>query len=245
MLLSNPSYKKLRIFEKDVAKFFRKKSVIILGSAPSVIKVDADFMDSFDIIVRLNNYKHFNSCTRTDVYYSMMGGSIMKTNGELKKDGVKFIFCKNPFRKIIVRNPGGSVNHLQSQDCRTPYMNNRSSRVKWFELPYFLQTLKNWKWITGRINKVTTTGLAAIVDIYRYRPSKMHIAGFDFFASGLHNINIPSHIKPWPKHHDFKAEFLFVRDFVAEHKNITVDDTLQYYFDNPEKFPRIGNKPGD
>jgi hypothetical protein len=243
MLLTRNLENPLRIFEPEVKRFFTGKSVLLLGSAQSVTKVKAEFMDKFDVIVRVNNYQHFNSCTRTDVFYSMMGGSIMKTSGDLRRDGVKFIFCKNPFRNVIVRNKDGSINHLQSQDCREPYVNTRNTRIRWFELPYYLQTLKNWLWITGKINKVVTTGLAAIVDIYRYNPYGLHIAGFDFFSSGFHNINIPCHIKPWPKHHDFKGEMLFARSFVAEHGNISIDDTLKKIFDEPDKFPKIGNKP--
>ena len=242
MFLTNPCYHNLRVFEPWVRHFISGKSVILLGSAPSVVNVKADFMESFQIIVRVNNYRHFNSCTRTDIFYSMMGGSIMKTPGDLKKDGVKFIFCKNPFRQITVLNPDGSKNYLQSVDCRGSYISSKNSRIKWFEIPYYLQTEKNWRWLTAKINKISTTGLAALVDIHRYKPSKMHVAGFDFFSSGFHNIDMPCHIKPWPKHHDFLAEMLFAKDYIAEH-GITCDSTMQKIFAHPKQFPKIGNKP--
>ena len=243
MFFSNPSKRNLRVFEKDLPYFFENKSVIILGSAPSVVNVPADFMDAFDVIVRVNNYKHFNACTRTDVFYSMLGGSIMKTIGDLKKDGCKLIFCKNPFKNIIAYNPDGTINHLQSTDCRNGYLNTKNPRRHWFEIPYYIQLEKHWRWITNEINKVCTSGLAAMVDIYRYKPSKMHLAGYDFFTSGKHFIDLPVTIKPWPKHHDFKAEMLFMRDFIRKHNNITCSIEMQAIFDRPDNFPKIGSKP--
>jgi len=242
MYLTNPSKKNLRMFEPEVSAFFKDKSVLLLGSAPSVVKLDADFMESFDIIVRVNNYSFFNSCTRTDVFYSMLGGSIKKTCGGLEKDGVKFIFCKSPFRNVVVKNPDGSINLLQSIDNRKTYVPNKR---RWFEIPYFLQTEKNFRWVQAQINKIVTTGLSAIVDIHRYEPRILHVAGFDFFSSGLHNITMQSHIKPWPKHHDFKGEMLFARDFIAEHENITCDSVMEKIFAEPDKFPKLGNKPDD
>lgn len=237
--MTNPGKKNLRVFEPFVRKFFYGKSVLLLGSAPSVINLKPEFMESFDIIVRVNNYRNFNSCTRTDVFYSMMGGSIKKTCAELKKDGVKFIFCKNPFANVQVLNSDGSINYLESQDMRKVYL----VRKHWFELPYYIQSEKNWRWITAKIGKICTTGLAALVDIVRYLPNRVHMAGYDFFSSGMHNIDIPSHFKPWPKHHDFKAEMLFVRHFMKSHPFITCDETMQRIFARPEKFPKIGDKP--
>lgn len=237
--LSNPSKSGLLLTTEKVAEIIAGKSVLVIGAAPSVEKLNANFMESFDLIVRVNNYQIFNECKRTDIFYSMLGGSIKKTCADLERDGCKFIFCKNPFGNYIEKDKNGGMNILKSLRFEATY---RLWREHWFELPYYLQTMENWRWLNDQIGQITTTGLSAIVDVYRFKPSRMHVAGFDFFISGLHN-GYATYIKPWPKHHDFKGEMLFLRDFVAEHDNITCDAIMQKIFAEPEKFPKIGSKP--
>jgi hypothetical protein len=238
-ILTNPYYKNLLLTEQQVFEIIKDKSILILGSAPSVELLTADFMESFNLIVRINNYRVFNECARTDIYYSMLGGSIKKSCADLKNEGCKFIFAKNPFGDYIVNDKNGKINILKSLRFEATY---RRWREHWFELPYYLQTIENWRWLNDQIGQITTTGLSAIVDIYRFNPSNIHLAGFDFFSSGMHNGYF-HHLKPWPKHHDFKGEMLFLRNFISTRKNITCDNTMQKIFFEPDKFPKIGSKP--
>lgn len=238
-LLSNPGKHGLLLTTNKVSEIIEDKSVLILGAAPSVEMLTVDFMESFDLIARINNYRIFNECARTNIFYSMLGGSIKKTCADLEREGCKFIFAKNPFGDYIVKDKTGGINILKSLRFEATY---RRWREHWFELPYYLQTLDNWQWLNDQIGQITTTGLSAIVDIYRFKPARMHLAGFDFFTSGIHNGYF-HHLKPWPKHHDFKGEMLFVRNFVITRKNITCDEIMKKIFNDPEKFPKIGSKP--
>lgn len=223
-----------RVFDDYVDGLIRGKSLLLLGSAPSVVNVTPEFMQSFDLIARVNNFLPFNSCNRADIWYTMAGGSIFRTNGELKNAGCKLCFLKNPFAKVVGPTP------LTTQDSRPLYA---KWRRKWFELPWYIQKKQHWAWLNQQIGQIVTTGLSAIVDLYRFNPARLHIAGFDFFSSMKHNINVPAHIKPWPCHHDFRGEMLFCRRFVRQYRNITVDETIEKIFNEPEKFPKIGNKP--
>jgi hypothetical protein len=240
MLLSNPSAGKMRRFDPYVNELIFGKSILIMGSAPSVVKLTPKFMDSFDLICRVNNFSFFNECKRTDIWYTMAGRSIKKTTGDLKTGKCKLAFLKTPFRNIVTYNRDGSINKLQSFDSRAHYI---KCRKRWFEVPFYLQNVNHWRWLTAQIGQIVTTGLSAIVDLYRFNPKSMHVAGFDFFSSRLHNISVPIHLKPWPKHHDFKTEFLFARKFINTYPNISVDETIKKLFAEPHKFPKIGTKP--
>ena len=85
--------------------YFSNKRVALIGSAPTVIDNVGATIDSFDLIIRINNYKIIgyqnNVGTRTDVFYSFFGSSIRKTVKELQQDGVKLIMCKCPNSKPI------------------------------------------------------------------------------------------------------------------------------------------------
>jgi|GEM_PF-3446530 hypothetical protein len=238
-VLTNPCHANLMQTRERVEKIIKDKSVLIIGAAPSAENLTAGFVKQFDLIVRLNNYRNFDWCPRTDIFYSMMGGSIKKTCADLRRDGCKLIFCKNPFDDYIVLHKNKNINILKTLKMENIY---RQWRTQWFEVPYYLETIENWRWLNDQIGQVTTTGLQAIADIYRFQPERMHLAGFDFFSSAYH-YGYPVHLKPWPKHHDFKGEMLFAKKFLSEHKNITCDDVMRKIFAHPEKFPKIGSKP--
>lgn len=223
-----------RVFDDYVGNLINGKSLLILGSAPSVLEMKEKEMESYDLIARVNNFWPFNKCVRSDIWYTMAGGSIVRTNGELKNCGCKLCFLKNPFAKIIGNGK------LDSMDVRKTY---DLWRRRWFELPWYIQKKEHWIWLNKQIGQIVTTGVSAIVDLYRFGPSCLHIAGFDFFSSLKHNNGVQLHLKPWPRHHDFRAEMLFCRRFVLQNKNITVDETIRKIFEHPEKFPKIGNKP--
>jgi len=170
--------------EKYVNDFFKGKSVLILGSAPCVIDLDPDFMESFDIIVRSNNYKNFNACTRTDVYYSFLGGSVKKNIDDIVADGAKFIFCRCP-NADFSKHVDGKYIPGKSFDARFVY----ELRKDWFKLPYFVQTMKNYRRNYSLIDRLLTTGVSSIVDIMRYDPGRLYVAGFEFFTTLIHNVD--------------------------------------------------------
>jgi hypothetical protein len=158
----------------NLNKIIRGKNVIILGSAPSVVNITADKLDSYDIIVRLNNWDVFNDCVRCDIWCSYFGKII---NNKPGYDG--YIWCCKPsiyyeYNKI-------------TEDYRWIYEYNQD----FFKSEKFFSTdLTAYFGALELVENNPTTGMQAILDCLQCVAS-VTICGFDFFASGVHNISQP------------------------------------------------------
>jgi hypothetical protein len=200
----------MRFKEDDVYKFFKGRKVIVLGSAPCVVNADADYLDSFDWIVRTNNYEHFNECKRVDVYYSFFGNSIMGVEERIKRDKPKFLFLKYPLNFCFTRHTRGREISGKSGDFR--FVQRLRAKLL-SNNHHFAQTIPNFISNFCAIGSIPTTGVAAIFDILRYEPKELHIAGFDFFKSKKHNIDEKWNPKDGQRH-DFASEEFIVEDLI-------------------------------
>src|SRR5262245_11446597 len=87
---------------EQAARYFRGKSVAIVGSGPSVLENVPGQIDAHDVVVRVNNYRlGERQGERCDVHYSFYGHSIRKTATELQGDGVRLMMCKCPNAKPL------------------------------------------------------------------------------------------------------------------------------------------------
>lgn len=165
----------------------RGRSVAVVGSAPSVLKNDPGFIDSHEVVVRVNNYKTGSAQGfRTDVHYSFYGGSIRKTAAELQSDGVTLCWCKCPNSKPIECEWHERMGAQAGIDFRKIYKRREGF---WFcdtVVPSSEHFLKGFE-LLGK--HVPTTGFAAILDALWSEPRKLYITGFDFFESGVHNVD--------------------------------------------------------
>jgi hypothetical protein len=193
----------LQLDEKYVNDFFKNKTVLVLGSAACVAKLNPNFMESFQIIVRSNNYKTFNACRRTDVYYSFLGGSVKKSMSSIVFDGAKFVFCRCP-NADFSHHANGEYVPGKSFDARPVY----EQRANWFVLPYFVQTMENYENNYALCDRLLTTGVSSIVDIIRYSPARLYIAGFDFFTKLIHNTDELCNLNTG---HNFEGEFTLIK----------------------------------
>lgn len=172
----------------DVKDRLRGRSIAIVGSGPSSCLTNPPrFVDEHDIVVRINNYKLGDAQgRRCDVFYSFFGGSIRKTARELMADGVKLCMCKCPNSKPLQsewhernRKPAGI-------DFRYIYEQRRG----WFFgdtfVPDDAHFLRGFE-LLGK--HIPTTGFAAILDVLACEPATVYLTGFDFFASGIHNVD--------------------------------------------------------
>jgi hypothetical protein len=176
-----------RITSEELAERFRGKRVAVVGSAPGVLRNAPDFVDAHDIVVRVNNYKLGRAQGyRCDVFYSFFGGSIRKGSGELRRDGVDLCVCKCPDSMPIDsawHRVRGKVNGI---DFRYIY---KQRKDWWFcdtWIPsdeHFLRTFN----LLGQ--HIPTTGFSAIIDVLRLEPRSVYLTGFDFFESGMHNVD--------------------------------------------------------
>lgn len=177
------------ISRQEAAQHFKGKSVAIVGSGPGVLTNKSGFVDSHDVVVRVNNYKlTAETGSRTDVHYSFYGTSIRKTAEELKRDGVNLCMCKCPDAHAIESEWHRRKNKMEGVDYRYIYRNRKDW---WFCDTYvpdadtFLRKFN----LLGR--HIPTTGFAAILDVACFDPSAIYLTGFDFFASKIHNVDEP------------------------------------------------------
>ena len=161
----------------------------IVGSAPSVLENAAGFVDSHDIVVRVNNYKLGQAQGfRTDVHASFYGSSIRKTTVELRKDGVTLCLCKCPNGKPLQSDWHEQNGHQIGVDFRYIY----TSRAAWWFCDIYIPTAAEFMAKFEMLGKhIPTTGFAAILDVVAFGPRSIYLTGFDFFTSGAHNVDEP------------------------------------------------------
>lgn len=167
--------------------FMRGKHVAIIGSAPSVLQNAVGFIDSHDVVVRVNNYKlHSATGRRCDVHYSYYGGAIKKTVQELKNDGVQLCMCKCPNSKPIESTWHERYKKTIGIDFRYIYR----MRQSWWFCDTFIPSAEHFVSTFNLLDRhIPSTGFAAILDVLACRPAQIYITGFDFFSSGIHNVN--------------------------------------------------------
>jgi hypothetical protein len=193
------------------------QKVAIVGSGPGVLENEPGFIDSHDVVVRVNNYKTSRPAgVRTDVHYSFYGGSIRKGRAELIGDGVRLCVNKCPDAQFIESEWHRINGKMEGVDFRYIYRR----RAEWWFCPTFVPSvehfLRGFKLLGGHI---PTTGFSAILDVLDAAPSEVYITGFDFFTSGVHNVN-----EPWragrgddPIGHVPAVELAWLRDNLRAH----------------------------
>jgi hypothetical protein len=174
---------------EEAASHIRGKTVAVVGSAPSVLDNAPGFVDSHDVVVRINNPKCGPAQGfRTDVFYAFFGSSVRKSVEDLKREGCKLCMCKLPNSKPLESEWHGKSNKPHGVDYR-----------------YIFQLRKNW-WFTDTFipddarflrkfellgKHQPTTGFAAILDVLDCGPKSLYITGFDGFTSCIHNVDEP------------------------------------------------------
>lgn len=175
----------------EVKQRFEGKSVAIVGSGPGCLDNAEDFVDSHDIVVRVNNYRLIgNTGKRTDVFYSFFGRSIRKTSDELKSDGVTLCLCKVPNAHAIE----SEWHRVNGKMIGVDYRPHFERRKDWWFCDTYIPTVEEFLvpfTLLGRHQP--TTGFAAIFDVLSFNPRSVYLTGFDFFRSEIHNVN-----EPWP-----------------------------------------------
>lgn len=172
---------------EQVSDLMRGRRVAVVGSAPSVLDNVPGFVDAHDIVVRVNNYKTGPAQgTRCDVHYSFYGTSIRKRAEDLQRDGVKLCMCKCPDAKALESPWHEQNNKHNGIDFRYIYRN----RKDWWFCDTWVPDTDTFLGKFEMLDRhIPTTGFAAIVDVLACAPRELYLTGFDFFTSGLHNVN--------------------------------------------------------
>lgn len=172
---------------EQASTHLRGRTVAVVGSAPSVLDNEPGFIDSHDVVVRVNNYKLAPPTgRRTDVYFSFFGTSIKKTAQELAGDGVKLCWCKLPDAKPIQSEWHEITNRVIGIDFRPHYARRRN----WWFCDTYIPTVDHFLRSFEILDRhMPTSGFAAILDTLACDPKSVYLTGFDFFTSGVHNVN--------------------------------------------------------
>jgi hypothetical protein len=170
-----------------VRETFAGRRVAIVGSGPGVLDNPPGLVDGHDVVVRVNNYKTSEQAgRRCDVFFSFFGGSIRKDRDELARDGVRLCIAKCPDAKFMESKWHRDHQKPKGVDFRYIYR----ERAAWWFCPTYVPTLD---WFLGLFadlgDHIPTTGLAAIAEVLAHGPASVYLTGFDFFASGIHNVN--------------------------------------------------------
>lgn len=170
-----------------VMSVLEDKTVAIVGSGPGVLGNEKGLIDSHDVVVRVNNAKLFPATGyRTDVHYSYYGNAIRKRSAELKREGVVLCMCKCPNSQFIESDWHRANGKMNGVDFRWIYQ----KRADWWFCPTYVPTTEEFVAKFELLGKhVPTTGFAALLDVLSFKPSHVYLTGFDFFTSGVHNVN--------------------------------------------------------
>lgn len=163
------------------------KHIAIVGSAPSVLDNRPGFIDSHDVVMRINNYKLSTQAGhRADVHYSFYGTSIRKTVNELQSNGVTMCMCKCPNSKPIESEWHEKNTKQAGIDFRMLY---RRRQQFWFcdtFIPDDDHFMVGFMLLDCHI---PSTGFAALFDVLLCDPASVYLTGFDFFQSRIHNVD--------------------------------------------------------
>ncbi len=172
---------------ETVRRAFAGKRVALVGSGPGVLDNKEGFVDSHEVVVRVNNYKiGAPQGRRCDVFYSFFGTSVRKSAAELKRDGVRLCVCKCPDAQFMESAWHCRRGRPHGVDFSYIY---RARQAWWFCETYVPTTERFLEWFNLLGGHVPTTGFAALLEILSHEPASVYMTGFDFFQSRVHNVN--------------------------------------------------------
>lgn len=177
------------VTRSEVRPRFRGKTVAIVGSGPGSVANPPGLVDAHDVVVRVNNYKLSGGTgKRCDVHYSFYGTSIKKSREDLIFDGVTLCMSKLPNAHAVESEWHRRSGKMIGVDYRPHY----KRRADWWFCDTYIPTVDEFMKGFNLLGRhMPTTGFAAILDILSFAPKSVFLTGFDFFSSGIHNVNEP------------------------------------------------------
>jgi hypothetical protein len=207
-------------------KFITNKRIIIVGPSVTTSKCNlGEFIDNFDIIVRLNKslpipeHMKIHIGSRTDILYNSLNRTDDpgKNNFQpyfLKKNNVKFLRCSyppiKPFLTDIQHYYRRHKNNFNFSHIDTDYYNKLERNIR--TRPY--------------------TGTCAIADLLKYKIKELFVIGIDFYTykylSTYQNISSVKLLQlRRNRFHERRPQIELIRRFYLLDNRITVDDVLK------------------
>ena len=154
-------------------KIVDNKSVILVGPASYMEgSLKAKFIESFDVVVRMNNGYFIDESyvsdvgSRTDILYHCLWGPHFPNSIPLLRSRVGIL--KTSYPNI----------HPFMQDIEKFNKLNRN------RVPVEIYELEKFKFLQNTLRSRPNTGTSAIFDLLSYDISKLHICGVTMFSGG-------------------------------------------------------------
>lgn len=213
------------IDRSECRRWFEGKSVAIVGSGPGCLKNPSGLVDGHDVVVRVNNYRlRDGTGRRTDVFYSFFGVSIKKSTDDLRADGVRLCMSKVPNAHAIESDWHRRNGKMIGVDFRPHYERRRD----WWFCDTYVPAVEEFMVSFRALGEhMPTTGFAAIFDVLTFDPRSVYLTGFDFFRSGIHNVDEPWRVKNLddPHRHEPERERAWLKANMARYP-ISCDQAL-------------------
>ena len=216
-----------QVYMHDYEALVKGKSLIIVGPSKTVLrKKNADFINSFDLVVRLNKILpipyHMEQFIgyRTDILYNNCnttdhGGENNLSINMLVNNNVRYLRASYP--------PIG----VFKKDIDRFRMLNRSRGF-----PFGHVNTKYYNSVVKKLNTRPYTGTLAILDLLRYDIKALYITGIDFFKYNYHSsyrvLNKEDMMKTRNGPiHKREPQINLLRQIYLTDKRIKVDDVLE------------------
>lgn len=212
---------------QEVRPRFEGRTVAVVGSGPGILENKPGVIDGHEVVVRVNNYRciDYRTGRRCDVFYSFFGSSIRKTADELRADGVTLCMSKIPDAQPIESDWHRRNGKMIGVDFRPHFRRRRD----WWFCDTYVPTVAEFMVAFDLLGRhMPTSGFAAVIDVLDFGPKRVHLSGFDFFRSKIHNLKDPWRPKNLddPIGHVPEAELAWLRR-AAPTLPITCDPTLE------------------
>lgn len=226
-------YKKKALIPFD-ENWFKGKRVAIIGGADSAYKEKlGEYIDAFDVVVRVNNgvrviekYKEYVG-KRTDFLFHTFYENVKGGGGAIELD---------LWDRLDVKNIIFSHNWLSNYGIHL-----RSFIIKTKGLRQIGQVEKSL--CDDNMNIIypyhPTTGLIAINTVYNCKPSQIYVTGITFFRTAHHQDYRQGSLEHWTNimksdasKHNPDAEYKYFKRIYNDNKDLfTLDSTLQQIID--------------
>lgn len=208
-----------------IKEILENKNVILVGPAAYLENSKKrDFIESFDVIVRLNNgfVTHPELIqdigNRTDILYHCLWGPVFPMSIPLLKNNIKIL--KSSYPDIAPFN-------IDIQ---------RFQNINLDRIEFEIYELEKFNFLKNTLKSRPNTGTSAIYDLMSYNIKNLHISGITMFAGGyqkkyrqnfiFNNREEVEKSNLSHKVHNIKNQIEFLRDFL-QNDIITMDQEVK------------------
>lgn len=174
--------------EKLFTEYVSNKSVIILGPTFNTKYITQDIINSYDIVISINNI--LSNGYKTDILYTSFKTELdinLLTSKKLENN-IKFICSTIPYN-FSETTRGNNLYKTQVQYYGVNILNYINTLMKndTLNIPLKIYNNNKYQHFESIINTKINTGCATILDILTYPIKKLLICGIDFYQLSSSN----------------------------------------------------------